>query len=137
VPDFLSEAWFEVLAEALGRLDADVTAMGGVAIALGQIVTEVPAQAAVGAQGGEVSYTVVLRSDGSASLVRGSTAEADVVLVEDFATAQAVATGSSSVSDMLSAGRIKLRGDTRALVAAGDLLTTIAPLVLQALGGAG
>jgi hypothetical protein len=38
---------------------------------------------------------------------------------------------------MLSAGKIKLRGDTRALVAGGDLLANIAPVILEALGGQG
>ncbi len=52
---------------------------------------------------------------------------------QDWSTAQAIASGSSSVSDMLSAGKIKLRGDTGALVAAGDLLAMVAPLIAGAL----
>jgi len=137
VSEFLSEAWFETLAAALKSLHANASATGGSGLALGQIVTEVPVQTALaGVQDGEVRYTIVLRQDGSASLVRGSTEEADVVLVENWSTAEAVASGTSSVSDMLSAGRIKLRGDTRALVAAGDLIADIAPVILEALGGA-
>jgi hypothetical protein len=138
VPEFLSEAWFDALAAALESLHANASAAGNAGLALGHIVREVPEKAAsTRVQNGEVRYTIVLRQDGSASLVRGSTAEADVVLVEDWSTAEAVATGVSSVSDMLSAGKIKLRGDTRALVAGGDLLANIAPVILEALGGQG
>ena len=68
--------------------------------------------------------------------MRGSTERAEVTLVADWSTAEAVASGTASVPDMLSAGRIKLRGDTRALVSAGDFLAAIAPLVATALAGA-
>ena len=136
VAEFLSEAWFDALAGALESLPANSSATGNSGLALGQIVTGVPGAADIaGVRGDEVRYTIVVRQDGSASLLRGSTAEADVVIVEDWATAEAVASGTSSVSDMLSAGRIKLKGDTRALVAAGDLLAGIAPAILDALGG--
>jgi hypothetical protein len=67
--------------------------------------------------------------------VRGSTEDADVTIVEDFATAEAIAAGTSSVSDMLNAGKVKLRGDTRALLAAAELLAVITPLLAEALSG--
>ena len=136
MPEFLSEAWFDALATALEGLHARASATDHPGLALGQIVTEVPqGNAGLTTQGGEVHFTIVLRPDGSASLVRDSTAEANVILVEDWLTAEAVASGMSSVSDMLSAGKIKMRGDSRALMAAGDMLATIAPVVLEALGG--
>ena len=81
---------------------------------------------------GEVRYTVELSPDGSASVVRGSTEDADVTIVEDFDTARAIATNASSVPDMLNAGRIKLRGDTQALLAAADLLAAVVPLLSEA-----
>ncbi len=136
MPEFLTEAWFEALAAALESLPATASSHEGAGLALGQIVTGAPEGSAVTAgQDGEVRYTIVLRDDGTASLVRGTTAGADVVLVEDFPTAAAVASGTSSVSDMLSAGKIKLSGDVRALLAAGDMLAAIAPAVRGALGG--
>ncbi len=140
MPEFLSETWFEALAAALKKLPpedllADMPAGG---LALGQIVTGVPAVAgATAAQDGEVRYTIVLRKDGSASLVSGSVEPADVVLVEDWSTANAIVAGTSSLPDLLTAGKIKLRGDSNALVSAGDLLATVAPLLATALGGTG
>jgi hypothetical protein len=145
VPEFLSEAWFEAFAAALKGLpvsavaaDAAVaadTATGG--LALGQIITGVPEEAgAAGVQAGELRYTVVLRQDGSASLVRDSTEPADVILVEDWSTAEAIVSGRSSLPDLLTAGKIKLRGDSRALVSAGDILTRVAPLLAAALANA-
>ena len=145
MPEFLSEAWFGAFAAALKGLpvsavaaDAAVaadTATGG--LALGQIITGVPEEAgAAGVQAGELRYTVVLRQDGSASLVRDSTEPADVILVEDWSTAEAIVSGRSSLPDLLTAGKIKLRGDSRALVSAGDILTRVAPLLAAALANA-
>ncbi len=141
MPGLLSEEWFEALAATLERLpvpsETDAEPAAGVAagLALGQIVTGVPDDAgAAGVQDGEVRYTIVLAPEGSASLVRGSTAPAEVVLVEDWSTAEAIASGEAPVADLLAAGRIKVRGDTRALVSAGEILARVAPLVAAALG---
>ena len=141
VPDFLSERWFAALTAALEELPvkhaaADASAGG---LALGQIITGVPDGTGIaGAQNGEVRYTLVLRQDGSATLVPGSTELADVTLVEDWSTAEAIVSGSRSLPDLLTAGKIKLRGNSNALVSAGDLLARIAPLIAAALeeGGA-
>jgi hypothetical protein len=138
VPEFLSEGWFEAFVAALERLPvtgetADTPFAG---LRLGQVITAVPDEArAAGARDGEVRYTIVLDQDGSASLVANSTETAEVVLVEDFSTAKAIASGSASLPDLLAAGKVKLRGDSRALVAAGDLLARVAPLLATALGG--
>ncbi|MGA2803457.1 MAG: hypothetical protein ABSF89_03550 [Acidimicrobiales bacterium] len=138
VPEFLSEGWFEAFAAALRSLpvtgDAANAPLGG--LRLGQIITAVPDDAsAAGVRNGEVRFTIVLGRDGSGSLVPDSTETADVTLVEDFSTAKAIASESASLPDLLGAGKIKLRGDARALVAAGDLLARLAPLVTAALGG--
>jgi hypothetical protein len=139
VPEFLSEAWFEAFAAALKGLPvaavAADAATGG--LALGQIITGVPDEAgAAGVQDGELRYTIVLRQDGSASLVRDSTEPASVILVEDWSTAEAIVSSRSSLPDLLTAGKIKLRGDSRALVSAGDILTRVAPLLATALANA-
>ncbi len=141
MPDFLSEGWFAALAAALEELPASQGAADAPAggLALGQIITGVPDGTGIaGAQNGEVRYTVVLRQDGSASLVPGSTEPADVTVVEEWSTAEAIVSGAKSLSDLLTAGKIKLRGDSNALVSAGDLLARIAPLIAAALeeGGA-
>jgi hypothetical protein len=137
VPELLSEGWFEALAGALEGLpvtgDTAGAPPGG--LRLGQIITDVPDDAgAVGVRNGEVRYTIVLSGDGSGSLVADSTESADVTLVEDFSTAKAIASESASLPDLLGAGKIKLRGDARVLVAAGDLLARLAPLLSAALG---
>ena len=93
MPDFLSEGWFEAFAAALKRLPAEEAAADGLAdgLALGQIITEVPDDAgAAGVENGEVRFTIVLQQNGSASLVRDSTEPADVILVEDWSTADAI-----------------------------------------------
>jgi hypothetical protein len=143
VPDLLSEEWFEALGAVLdglagGPVSAVRPAEGlGEGLALGQVVTGVPDDAGVaGVRGGEVRYTIVLAQAGSAALVRDSTEVADVVLVEDWTTARAIASGEVSISDLLTQGRIKVRGDSRALVSAGDLLGRVAPLIAAAVGGA-
>jgi hypothetical protein len=41
-------------------------------------------------ENGEVRFTIVLQQNGSASLVRDSTEPADVILVEDWSTADAI-----------------------------------------------
>ncbi len=137
VPEFLSEGWFAAFAAALRSLpithDAAQPPPGG--LRLGQIITAVPADAgASGVHNGEVRYTIVLGGDGSGSLVPGSTETADVTLVEDFSTAKAIASESASLPDLLGAGKIKLRGDAQALVAAGELLARLGPLLSAALG---
>jgi len=137
VPEFLSEGWFEAFAEALKRLPVTAAAADAPAgrLALGQIVTGVPDEAgAAGVQNGEVRYTILLREDGSASLVLRPTEPADVTLVEDWYTAKAIVSGTASLPDLLGAGKIKLRGDSNALVSAGDLLARVAPLLAAALG---
>jgi hypothetical protein len=138
VPEFLSEGWFEAFAAALRSLPVtgDTAGAPPAGLRLGQIITDVPDEAgAAGVRNGEVRYTIVLDRDGSGSLVPDSTETADVTLIEDFPTAKAIASESASLPDLLGAGKLKLRGDARALVAAGDLIARLAPLVATALGG--
>jgi len=134
VPELFSQEWFEALAAALNELRIPVATEGSVELSVGQIVTGVPeGRDAVGLDNGEVRYTIVLQQDGSASLVLGSTELASVVLVEDWSTATAIASGETPMGDLLTAGRIKLRGDSRELVSAGELLARVAPLIAEAL----
>jgi len=137
VPEFLSQAWFETLAAALSGVRTDSRSLDALdapadGLRVGQIVTGVPDSAAFGAVGGEVRYTVVLSPGGSGAVVYGSTDSAQVTIIEDYPTAAGIASGVCSVSDMLSAGKVKLRGDTRALLAAADFLAVVARLLAQA-----
>ncbi len=135
MPELFSQAWFESLAAALKELPVSADASeASIGLSVGQIVTGVPDYTdAVGVADGEVRYTIVLRADGSASLIVGSTEAANVVLVEDWTTARAISSGQTSVGDLLTAGRIRVRGDSRELVSAGDLLARVAPLISEAL----
>ncbi len=135
VPELFTQGWFDALAAALDELPISADAIeASVGLSVGQIVTGVPGDSdAVGLQDGEVRYTIVLRDDASASLVLGSTEPANVVLVEDWSTACAIASGETPIGDLLTAGRIKVRGDSRELVTAGDLLTRGAPFIAEAL----
>jgi hypothetical protein len=135
VPEYLSQAWFEALATALDRLHLSGAEVPSDGLAIGQLVTGVPETAdAVGVDNGEVRYTIVVGESGSTTLIRGSVELASVVIVADWPSAFAISSGASSVSEMLSAGKIKLRGDARALVAAADLLATLARVVATRTG---
>ena len=112
MPEFLGEAWFLALAAALESLPAttSVPAVLEGGLCIGQIVTEVPeSSGAARLDEDEVRYTIVLSENGSAALVRDSTEPAQVIIVEDWLTARAIASGASSVSEMLNAGRVKVR----------------------------
>lgn len=130
---FLSAEW-------LDELGAVVAAMpvrepdgppAGASLALGQLVTGMPE--------GDVSYTIFLgtarpagagaRPDspagaGRTRVERGVEA-AEVVLVESYETASALAAGELSASDALSAGRIKVRGHAGRLVESEELVTAL------------
>lgn len=111
---FLSPDWLEELASVLreaGPLESEAR------LALGQIVT--------GAPSGEVSYTLVL-GGGEPSEVLPGTTEASVTLVEDYATAVAIASGSPA-ADALAAGNFKVRGDAGSLLRAQELFATVGP----------
>ena len=104
VLEFLSAEWFARFAAELTRVEP---IPGAPPLALGQVVT--------GAPQGDVAWTVLV-DDERAELVLGSTDRATVTLVEDWATARAIACG-NPVSELLAAGRITLRGDANALLA--------------------
>lgn len=108
----LSDAWF---AELTTRLAAVRLEEASAPFALGQLV--------LGGPNGDVGYTIVCAS-GDATVVRDLTA-ADVTLVEDYATASALASG-TPVAELLLAGRIKVRGDLSLLLAADGVLAALA-----------
>jgi hypothetical protein len=134
MPELFSDEWFDQLEgalDALGRTGVPPN-MPEAGLALGQIVTELTdADSPTGVGRPEIRYTIVLKPDRSLSLVRSSIEPADVVLVEDWPTAEAIVSGSPPLADLLAAGRIKLRGSARALIAAGELLAKIAPLLVS------
>ncbi len=117
--EFLSEEWLTALGERVAAIPggSDREAKGG-SLALGQIVTGAPA--------GDVSYTIQLgRSPGVIAGLEPS----EVVIVETFETARALAAGELSASDAHAAGRIKVRGHAGRLVESNDLLAGLAAAV--------
>jgi hypothetical protein len=83
----------------------------------------VPAGSSAGrSAGGEVRYTVALGGGIPPEVAAGTLEGAQVVLVTDYSTARAIATGDQPLAGALVAGRVKVRGDANALIAAQELL---------------
>jgi hypothetical protein len=121
--EFLSGDWLAALGEALtASLPADFET----SIALGQVVTDMEADAAGGGGGGggggDVRYTLVLGPGSTVSVTAGSTAEAEVVLSTSYVAARTLARGEASAATLLEQGLVKISGDARRLVEAVELL---------------
>ncbi|MCL2395952.1 MAG: SCP2 sterol-binding domain-containing protein [Acidimicrobiaceae bacterium] len=100
---YLSAEWFQHLREALGEARAD---QGAPDVVLRQVVTGTP--------GGDVSYQIEIRA-GQASLVAGTTGDADMTFTSDYPTAVAIARGELSTQSALLEGRIRVSGNPVAL----------------------
>ncbi|MGO9560889.1 MAG: hypothetical protein ACLPQS_07450 [Acidimicrobiales bacterium] len=115
---FLSAQWFDALREQLdGVPPVPADKSGGLRI--GQLVTGAP-------DGADHAWTLELRPGAAPSLEIGTVESADVVLVEGFEAAWALASGARTAGQLLEAGELKIRGDARRLVAASDLLEALA-----------
>jgi hypothetical protein len=123
---FLSSDWLAALGNAIAaslRADLDIS------IALGQIVTDVTTDVTPAA--GDVRYTLLIGPGSSASVVTGSTDEAEVVLTTSYVAATALARGDTTAASLLEQGRVKISGDARRLVEASELLLVIGEAVTQ------
>lgn len=80
-------------------------------------------QAVTGGPNGDVDYGVGVFGE-AVKIVAGPPAHAHIRLAQDYATATAVHRGELAVDDALAAGRVRVTGDTRRLVAAGPALAT-------------
>lgn len=121
MPELLSAAWFARFSAELSRAGS---ASGEPPLALGQVVTGTPH--------GTIDYTILLDDEG-AELIVGSTARAVVTLVEDWETAQRIVAG-TPLAELLAAGRITLRGNANALLAAQTRVAALGE-ALRALRG--
>jgi hypothetical protein len=117
VVEFLSPEWFDVLCAELNQLALPDS---GRAIVLGQVITGVP-----GSHDEDVRYTISLGGGQPPRVAPGSVEEADVVFVTNYPDALVVATGGASSASLLAAGKVKIRGDARRLVAADGLLAAV------------
>lgn len=113
---FLSDEWLAELAAALRRAPE---VQDGPALALGQVVTDVPAL-----EGTELAFTIRIGGGEAASVEPGTVEAANAVLVADYESARAIASGTPA-ADLLAEGKIKLRGDATALIAAQDQLARV------------
>jgi alkyl sulfatase BDS1-like metallo-beta-lactamase superfamily hydrolase len=111
---FLSAAWFQQV-----QREQPAGPAGRPALTLQQVVTGTP--------DGEVRYQVVV-ADGRATVRPGSSPTPDMTFTSDYATATAIARGRLSVQAALSAGRIRVGGDTARLAEHQPLLGNLDPL---------
>jgi hypothetical protein len=136
---YLSPEWVRSFDELLSALDlsAAVTEASGSSLAaadgtfaVAQEVTGAPADlgsSGVDALGAHsLVRTVLTVSEGRARLVLDPEASlhADVTLVVDYADASAIALGRLEPADALAEGRVRVRGDLAALVAAQSVLAS-------------
>jgi hypothetical protein len=136
---YLSPEWVRSFDEMLSALDlsgavaeASGTSLAAAdgAFAVAQEVTGAPAD--LGSAGPDavglpsVVRTVLTVSDGTARLQldRGASLDADVTLVVGYDDAAAMALGRLQPADALAKGRVRVRGDLAALVAAQSVLAS-------------
>lgn len=115
---FLSVEWYEALRAQL-RAAPPLPGESSTQLRLGQLVLGAP-------DGADHAWTIVLRNGAVPALDVGSVANADVVLVESYDAAWALASGDRTAGQLLEAGELKIRGDARRLVAASELLEAVA-----------
>lgn len=99
---FLSPAWIAELDAVAGERSAPLAdALAGVTLVVERQVHGGPA--------GDVAYVTRI-DDGRVRIESGSAADADLVIVSDYATAAALARGELNAQQAFSAGRLKVRG---------------------------
>ena len=122
---FLSTEWFD----EVNRLAPPVPDVLDVTIE----------QHVMGGPEGDVAYQVtagggrlsVRRSDTAETAVTEKTSNADVVLLLDYATAEALARGRLTTHDAVLGGRIRLRGGISQLERAAATLAALAPFLVE------
>ena len=105
MPAFLSEEWIDALAAAAAAAEVDPAAD----LALRQVV-------------GDVAWTVRV---GAGRIAVDRDADADVTLTTDPGTAEALVRGELSTQDAFAAGRLRLGGDLRKLLASAPALAGV------------
>lgn len=110
---YLSPEWFDDVNAAAQAGDAAEAVTEGLRLVVQQVVTEAP--------DGDVRYAVRIE-DGRVAVVPGEAPDADVTVTEDHRTATAVAKGDLAAPVAFMTGRIRVTGDTRALLAAQPAL---------------
>lgn len=112
---FLTAEWLE----AMQRLAEKVEVPDDAAIVVAHEVTGTP--------DGDVRFRFAA-GDGRLSLTWDTTEGADITLLQDYATAVAVARGELPAQQAVAEGRLKLRGDVGALVRNGPAMAALGDL---------
>lgn len=110
---YLSPEWFDEINATAAAGDVSDAVTEGLRLVVQQLVTDGP--------DGDVRYAVRIE-DGRVAVVPGEAPDADVTVTEDHATATAVARGDLAAPVAFMTGRIRVTGDTRALLAAQPAL---------------
>jgi putative sterol carrier protein len=113
---FLSAEWLSELDAAARHIEPSTALAPGQRLVLGQEVHGTPA--------GTVAYQVVVDEHG-VRVVSPPEPAADLTFVCDYATAVAVAQGSTNAQEALMAGRLQLRGDVERFSAARDAVVAL------------
>lgn len=113
---YLSPEWLAATQAAADRGDAGAPADGTAVLTVQQVVTDGP--------DGDVVYHVVV-GGGRVHVHGGEAAEPTVTFSQDYETAAAVARGELSAQGAFMVGRIRMRGDLRAIVANQDMLAGV------------
>jgi hypothetical protein len=121
VPEHLSPAWLDALADAGRRASAPPE----VRLVLQQVVVD--------DDGTEVAYAVRI-ADGSIDVVPGRVDDADVTFTQDRATAAAIAAGTLSAQAAFLAGRLRIGGDLTAVQVAARELANLEDVFATARG---
>lgn len=117
---FLTPEWVAALNDALGAVRLDPA----VSLTVAHVVRDAR---------GEVVYRLRVHG-GRAVASLGDADGADVVLIEDRATAAALAQGRETAEDAVAAGRLKLRGDVDAMLRAAGALGALGEALAEVRG---
>ena len=85
-------------------------------VVIGQLVTNTAF--------GDIEYGIAIGGGSAPSLIRELDGSAKVTLVEDYATARAIASGTPA-GELLAEGRIKIRGDANVLISTYERLSAL------------
>lgn len=123
IPAFLTDDWFAALTQELSATRNALTTVN-----IGQIVTNIPPKLGFTDsvdQDESISYTICIEAHKPIWIQRDSVKDATVTFKTDYTTAAAIASGNLEPAQALAQGRLRLRGDATALVAARGALEVI------------
>ena len=127
MPAYLSDEWLRAVDDALGHHRGLAAATANTALVIQNIVTGAdPA-------GGSVAYAIRL-DHGRCEARAGEHPDADVTFTTDHATAEAINRGDESAQTAFMAGRLRIGGDARVLIAHQGLLAGLEDVLAFARG---